>query len=431
MKNFANNKIKIIKYIKTALITFTVVAIIVVSSLFTSYKSVESKLKKSSKYNEKIEYYMVGLMIEQAKYFKNLNPWDYNTDARLGYLYMIYKDYDSAEKSYKSAIIQAPNNVYEPHFGLASVYIREQKYDEAETFLKGITDKPNQKLIKFKAEIYDRLGRSYYNDGYYYKSAKSYEKSLFYYKKFKKPPKKVINSIEEKIAVNYIYMADLYLDAGKYNYTLKCLNKAEQYMSDSLSIKYKKALALIDSNPELAEKYMYEVYLKDPEHINFYIYYDLLKKIVTKKYHEQKFSEAKLYKYRAEKITNFVQENIIYKDEVVFDVIEKNASIKKKKVTLNLRFKIRNLSRLDLRKLYIDIVFKNNNKEIYRFEQEVLNSVTYLSTYEETPIFEIKIDRPIKYSKKQPPNISADVVIYKNIKYKYPVGSFNIPITQN
>ncbi|MBQ6516753.1 hypothetical protein IJI31_06190 [bacterium] len=226
-------------------------------------------------------------------------------------------------------------------------------------------------------------------------------------------------------------LADLYLDAGKYNYTVKCLTKAEEYMPDSLAIKYKKALALLDSDPEQAEKLMHLVFQKDPEHTNFYIYYDLLKRLVIQKYNEQKYAEAKLYKYRAEKMTNFVQENIIYKDEIAFDVIEKNVAIKKKKANITFRFKIRNLSRLDLRKLHIDIVFKNNDKEIYRFEQEVFNNSTYLTTYEETPVFDIKISQKINYSKKHTPNITAEVVVYKNPNYKYSVGKFQLPITIN
>ena len=407
------------------------VAVVVVGSLLTSYKHVEKKLKKSSKYNERIEYYMVGLMIEQTKYFQNINPGDYNIDARLGYLYMIYKDYPKSESSYKIAIQKAPNNVYEPYFGLTNVYIRQQKYDDAEKFLKSISDKPNQKSIKFKAEIYDRLGKAYYKDGYFYRSAVSYEKSIYYYKKLKKPPKKIISSLKEKTAVSYMNLADLYLEAGKYGATVKYLTKAEDYMPNSLAIKYKKALALVDSDPEYAEELMYQVFQKDPEHTNFYVYYDLLKRLVTIKYHDKKFAEAKLYKYRAEKITNFVQDNIIYKDELAFDIIEKNASIKKKKVNINFRFKIRNLSRLDLRKLHVDIIFKSDSKEIYRFEQEVFNKLTYLSTYEETPVFDIKIGQPIKNPKNRTPQITAEIVVYKNPNYQYPIGTYQIPVTKN
>ena len=71
MRNSANNKINIVKYVETAFVTFLAVSVVVVFSLFTSYRNVESKLKKSVKYNEKIEYYMVGLMIEQTKHFQS------------------------------------------------------------------------------------------------------------------------------------------------------------------------------------------------------------------------------------------------------------------------------------------------------------------------------------------------------------------------
>ena len=433
MKNSVNKKtnINIVKYVETAFVTFLAVSVVVVFSLFTSYKNVENKLKKSVKYNEKIEYYMVGLMIEQTKYFQALNPYDYTIDARLGYLYMLYKEYENSEKAYKMAIEKMPNNVYEPYQGLALVYIRQNKYEEAENLINSLNDKPNEKLIDMKGELYEKLGNCYYKDGYYYQAAKKFERSLFYYTKLKKKPKETILRLNECIATSYMNLADMFLDEGKYDYTVKLLNKAEEYMPDSIAIKYKKALALLDSDPEQAEKLMDIVFKKDPEHTNFYIYYDLLKKLVIKSYNAKKFAEAKLYKYKAEKLTEFVQDNIIYKNEIAFDAVEAYATIKKKKANIVFKFKIRNLSRLDLRKLHVNIIFKNNDQEIYRFEQELFNNSMYLTMHEETPVLDIKLEKPIKISSKNKPNLTANVELYKNPKYIYKIGVYSIPINKN
>jgi len=236
----------------------------------------------------------------------------------------------------------------------------------------------------------------------------------------------LINNIKISTAACYQNLADLSLEENNYDVTVKMLELASQYSPTSKTIKYKKALALIESDPETSAKLFLELFKEDPQHTNFYVYYELLRNLVIQNYKEGDISKAKLYKYRAEKATDFVQNNIIYQNELVFETYKTEAVYSDKKLKLLFDFKIRNLSRLNLDKLHIKVVFKKDNNIIAQYEQELFDGLKELAMHEETPVVSIKSERNLKIKNKENPKFVADVILYKNPKYQLPTQTYNL-----
>lgn len=421
-------KINFLSYVTTIL--WTILGAIIFAGAIIYYAQYDVINNASSYYSERVfNEYIKNTVISQNEDLEASHPNDYRIDLHLGYLYNVVKEYDRSEYYYKKAIEKAPMNIYKPLYSLASFYIERGRFDEAIEIMEILPQKSNESLIKYQARLYCKLGDAYYKKSLYYKALQEYEKAAYYWKKLYTPGIKYMNQINDKIFNSAILLADICVNSNRVDDAVQFLRRAEHVKPKDYNVRYKLALTLADSHPEESCKYFNKLFKQDPTRINYKAYYNILTKLSDMCAMEGDTARAKLYDFRAKELLENVYQNLIYLQDIDFRIT--NASLVKRgdKYKIILKFRLQNISNYIIQNLSIDVVYKLNNQVIETYSRQLIDSSNHLLPGDSIGESTIIPDTYRKYQQTDIPNISVEVLLYKNKNRKLTV--YNGPIFSN
>lgn len=417
---------EIFEYLRTFLLTMLFVFISVIMILFVIQHQIYDEQAQQQVQDDTIDYYLVGVLIEKNKYLERQYPDNYKINLKLGILYETKKDYKNSEIEYKKAVEKAPYTEFKPQYRLSLLYLTLNRLADAESVMDKLEERPDEKLIKYKAEVYEKLGDKYYNSGDYENAVERYEKSLSYWQVVKNA--KEIKYNKNSIASSYVYLADNYLNNMRPDYAVESLNNALEIV-DAPILKYKLALLMMTSNPDLAYKYFEEVFNSAPEIINYDTYYKFLTVMAQNANIRGDIADAELYQYKLKKVKEYFKINVLSIDDLLLEYIR--ASIKPikwmKKNDIYLETRLKNISRYDIDSLYLEIVFKNGNEVIGDYFKQIVDKKSPLKVGAFSPLISLRISEPKKFRSNKPEVITAEIYVSKTEKsYKLLLTTFTI-----
>lgn len=409
-----NNLSSFFEYLKTFFITvFFVFIAVIVLLVIIQYQVYENQSTQKPE-DEEIDYNLVDVLIDKNKYLELKYPDQYKINLKLGMLYEIKRDFQDSEKEYKTSISKAPYFEYQPKHKLALLYLKENKLDEAQALMDNIQEQPDVKLIKYKADIYQKLGDKYYNMGDYENAISKYRKSLVYWKILKK--EKEINYINNSLASAYVYIAEVYLDKMRPDDAINSLEIALSIVKSPL-IEYKLGLLLKDENPELAYKYFEDVFEKAPEIINYDDYYKLLSNLAENASLQGDEAQAALYNFKIKKIKKYYKTNVLSVTDL--KLVDLYGTIKKNwlgQSNIYLEGRIKNTSKEDFSSLFMEIIFKYDNQIVGDYTQQIVDSKSVLQVGSYTPLISIKIKDKQPKKEDLSEGITAEIYLSKTDK---------------
>ena len=421
------NRDTILEYLRIISITLIWVFFVVVIASFVIRSNVYEDLDKQIAQDEKIEYHMVGVLIQKYKLLEEKYPDQYKINLNLGMFYEIKKEYENSIEQYKIAAEKAPYSEIEPQYKLACLFIRQDELSKAESLMEGITDRPNKELIIYKGDVYIRLGDKYYYKGDYKHAVLAYEKALTYFKFAKKSR---IPELEKDIASSYVYLAEDFVKNMQIDEAINSLNIANSIINAPI-IKYKLAILLANSKPHLAYRYFNEVFEKEPSLINYENYYNFLSYLAFEAKNNKKVGLSNLYKYKAEKIKKYYYKNILSVDDLQVDYIEGelhyNRFLKRYKINIELRLKNTSPSEIDSLYLSVDLTDGSNYQET--FSKRIVDDVDPLKSGSQTAIVNIKSSFPKEKGFKGVKRINATISASKQEK-SYKINLADLTINQ-
>lgn len=416
----------IIEYIRTFILTL-IFAFFVALTIFIwliNQVNVEEALRQKNT-QEFIDYELVDELINRNKMLSDLKPDDFRINLKLGLLYEIKSDYANAETQYKLAMGKAPYNEFLPQYNLAKLYISIKKYDEATDLMDKISEKPKKKLISYKGDVFYSAGNAYFYEGNYQTALDRYRKALTYYKLLKNGI--VIKKLRNDIASCLVYIAQKNIKELNVEDAIENLNEALAIVNAPI-IKYNLALLYIYKEPLRANKYFEEVFREEPKIINFNTYYSLLNALAEEAEIDGNYSLAELYKLKMKKIKNFYTTNMLTTEDLKFTDLRKSISRNRllSKYKFAFIFKIKNTSIYDINSLYLEIIVKENNRTLEKFNQVPVTKESPLLATQSTDF--IKVDSEVlKYDKQLPEKLDVEIYASKqNDNNKILISSFSI-----
>lgn len=406
------NQEEFFEYLKTVSITLLVIFVSIIALLFAiQHRIYEKDIQKQAE-EDTIDYNLINLMIDKNKTLETKSPSDYKINLKLGTLYEIKKDYTDSEKEYLKAIDKAPCIDYKPKYKLALLYLDINKLEKAEAIMDNIDDEPDKTLIKYKADIYEKLGDRYYNFADYENAIDRYEKALFYLKIIDN--RREIAYVQNSLASSYVYMADTEVSEMQPQDAVVSLKNALSMFNVPI-LKYKLALLLMTQDPEEANKYFEEVFKKAPELINYDTYNNFLSAMTDEANANGDTALAQLYLYKQKKVKEFFETNVLSIDDVMLEEVEgkitSNNLFKKRYVSL--QAKLRNVSKSSIDSLFIQIVFKDKEKIIGDYTKQIVDKKIPLLPGNYSPLISIRIPVPTDFRDVHPKTISADIYASK------------------
>ena len=403
-----------LEYLRTIIWTiFTIMIFIVILLAFIQHSVYNSKSTEIVQDNGN-EKYFINLLIEKNKYLAIKSPQNYRVNLKLGILYELYKDYTNSEIQFKLAMEKAPYYEFVPQYRLARLYLEQNKLENAQGVMDKISEKPDKKLIDYKGDIYNRLGDKYYNLGDYETAIIKYQKSLSYYEIINS---KELKNVKNSLASAYVYLAEGYVKDLRIQDAVASLNTAISIVNAPI-LKYKLALLLMKSNPDLAYQYFDEVFKKEPSIINFDVYYTFLLTMADASSLAGNDTETELYKYKAKKFKEYFQKNILAVSDITMENASGSMTIKKwsRKYNINLELQFKNISSKPLTSLFVEIVFKDNSGIITEHFKQVVDPATPLNPGELSPTISIKTMREQKIGTNIKDNVIAEIYVSKTEK---------------
>ncbi len=402
----------IIEYIRTFVLT-VLFAFFVAAGLFAwliNNVNTEEQIRQDQQ-EEKIDIKLVDALIEKNKKMLDDYASDYRINLRLGLLYEVKNDYQNAEAQYKQSIEKAPYNQFKPVYELAKLYILIKRYEDAAKLMNDISEKPQKKLIEYKADVFLSLANKYFEAGKYNESLEYFRKAQQYYNLLK--DKEILKYINNNIASCLVYIAQN--DIRHYD-----IDTAISYLEDALKlvnapiIKYHLALLYIYKNPNKAYRYFDEVFKQEPRIINYETYYSLLSALASEAEVDENTSLADLYRYKMEKIKKYYTGNILSVNDVKITDVKSRMIYNKffRCYKAAFAFKIRNISIYDINTLYAEIVVRDEFKTVYKIKKELVNSEKPLESAKYTDLFKENTDT-IKYKKQPPSKLYVDIYVSK------------------
>lgn len=406
------NQEEFFEYLRTISITLLVVFATIIALLFVIQHRIYEKDVQQQAEENTIDYNLIDVMIEKNKALEIKSPSNYKINLKLGTLYEIKKEYKKAEVEYQTAISKAPCTDHKPQYKLALLYLHTNKLEKAENIMDKINDEPDKKLIKYKAEIYEKLGDRYYNDGDYESAITRYQKSLFYCKI--DGNKKDIEYVQNSLASSYVYLADKDVSNMQPQDAIESLKNALSMYNVPI-LKYKLALLLMTNNPDEAYQYFAQVYEKAPELINYDTYYNFLSAMIDEANANGDIANAQLYQYKQKKVKEFFETNVLSVDDVVLEDVEAKITPNNwfRKNNIYLETKLRNVSKASIDSLFIQIIFRDKNEVIGDYTEQIVNKKTPLLPGNYSPLISIKISQPMRIRDIHPKTITADIYASK------------------
>jgi len=410
-------------YIKTFLITLFIVAIFGFANIFYMIHRVfDVPTVEKQRIDTAFESYLVDIIIDRNLEYAKTYPKNYAVNMRLGILYSYKKDYENAEKEFKKSIEKAATYDYMPRYQLAKLYARTNRLKEAQEIMDSIGEKPNKRLISYKGDIYKILGQEYYKQGYYALSVIKYEKAINYYEAIKS---RYLPSLQAGYINACEALADNYVEFGKIDDAVNYLEKAYKMKPDNVILNYKLGLLYFDNNPEKSYEYLSFVNKKDPQMVNYDLFYELINILADRAYDDGKYTQSELYRKKAEQYQKFVKNNMLYDTDLFVDIMKLDVFINEEtqNYVVNFLFKLQNNSDLDISNLSISVVLKDGDKVVQTYEQKIFDEDRVFRKEDITPPIVITVSEKVKNinieeEKKCSRDLTIELYGYKYPKYK-------------
>ena len=418
----------LMEYARTIAISFGASLVFTLLLSFHARSEMIKNIYLNAEEQQKIDEKIARQLVTQSDLTKDLKTKKYSICLQVGNLYETIDDFKNAEFAYRLAIQKAKPGVYAPYYKLACALISQEKFDEAETVLKSVKDIQSKKLIKFKTRSYIVMGDKYYSIGKFLSSAKSYEKARFYYDKFAKKDPVVDNEINIRLVNAYVETADIMVKSGYNSDAVRFLKKAEKYAPDNLLIKYKLAIIYSDLDPIKSVEYFEPLLEKIPQKIDYGTYGKALMKAANIADIEGKPTQAKYYRYKIHSVDIFVNQKVIYPNDV--EIILDSFIIRKPffKYSLKAKYRFRNVSNADIIKMSAVFNLRQNDKVLETITKPAANKdVPLFSNGGETQEIEVNFGKNI-FTKRELEQYVIDIYVYKDDRYKTLVGTMKVPL---
>ena len=272
------------------------------------------------------------------------------------------------------------------------------------------------------------MGDKYYSIGKFLSAAKCYEKADYYYNRFAKRDKTVEKAIDTRAANAYIETADIMVKNGYNTEAVRFLKKAEQYEPEKFEIKYKLAIIYSDLDPMQSVKYFEPLLDKMPQDIDYGVYSKALMKASNIAELQGKPTLAKYYRYKIHSIDIFINQKVIYKNDV--EIMLDSFAVRKFwfKYKLKAVYRIKNVSNSDIKYLWGEFVLKRGDKVLERNTVRCVNKRAPLySGGDISDKIKVIFGKNI-FTKKELEQDSIDIYLYKDERYKTLVASMKVPL---
>lgn len=404
-----------LEYTRTFLLTLLVSLILAIGLLKLIQYNVYKDLTKQKPEETAIDAASIGILIEKNEYLETQRPDSYKINLKLGELYELKNDYKNAELNYQKAILKAPYNQFKPKYRLALLYAKLNLLDSAQSIMDNIQERPDKKLITYKADVYKQIADKYYNNGDYENAVEKYQKSLSYWKILKNEEE--IKYAENSLASSYVYLAENDLDVMKPDEAINALKMALTLV-DAPILKYKLALLLMNENPELAYQYINEVFHKQPDLINYDRTCQFISKLADESEAQGDIAQADLYRYKIKELKDYFKINILSIDDIAIEDAYGEIILKRftKKYKINLEFRLKNISKSEIDSLFLNVVFRDEKGIIDTYSEQVVDKNSILFTGFYSPTISIKSYKKQTNDDKSPKVITADIYISKTEK---------------
>ena len=422
-------KTQIIKeYLRTVFYSFSVALIFTVLLSFHARSEMIKNLYENKGMQNKINQELAKQLIQKSDFMKDLRTKNYAICLQVGNIYESAGDYEKAQQAYELALKKTAYGTYAPYYRLSRVLILQGKMEEAQTIIKSVKDISDKNLIKFKTRAYIEMGDKYYSIGKFLSAAKSYENAKFYYDKFTKKDKSVEKSIAERTVKAYIETADVMVKNCHNSDAVRFLHKAEIYDAKNFNLRYKLAIIYSDLDPIKSLKYFEPLLKEKPQSIDYEVYSKALIKASNILELQGRLTEAKYYRYKIHSVDLFVNNKVIYKNDI--EVLIDEFGVKKGFFTYKLKgkFRFKNVSHMDIKNMSVDFVLRKEEKiketQAYRC---VTKSAPLFSNGGVTEEVAISLGKNI-FTKRELDQYIVDIYLYKDEQYKTLVYSIKVPL---
>lgn len=423
-KDFIN---ELLGYLRTATISFLAATVFTILLSFHARSEMIKNLYVQKGERLKFERQLAQKIVAHSDYTKSLSDSNYSICLQVGRLYETAGDYHKAEYAYYLAMQKAPSGVYTPYYKLVVTLIELGKIEEAEKLINQVQDTSDINLIRFKTRAYIVLGDKYMSGFKFLKAAEHYEKANYYYSRLKRQDKVVKKSLEDRLVNSYIETAGVIVKNGYNRDAVRFLNKALRYDPDNNIIKYRLAIIYADLDPVKSVELFEYLMEKIPQNIDPNVYNTALIKAANINDIEGNSIKSKFYRYRIHSIDLFINNKVIYKDEIETYI----SSFEVKKVLFRYKikavFKFQNNSARDINKMTAEFVLRQKeHKKDERTVHCVSKKNPLYSNGAKTKDIEVSFWGNI-FTRKDLESYYIDIYLYKDPKFKTFVGSFKLP----
>ena len=414
-------------YGRTILLSFTFAFIFTVllsiHARCEMIKNIYANQSEQIKFNEQI----ARQLIQSSDYMQDLKKKKYAVCMKVGNIYFMAGDYANAQIAYELALEKSKFSNYNCYYKLTKVLIAQNKINEAQELINSVKDISDKNLIKFKSRAYIEMGDKYYSNGKYLKAAKSYEIAEFYYSKFSKRDKVVVKSIHNRIINAYMDAADLLAQSDLSKEAVKYLLRAHELSPDDFNIRYKLAIIYSDLDPLKSVSYFEQLVKEQPQNIDYAVVYKALVRTANIMDLEQKFIEAKRYRYKIHSLDLLVDNKVVYKNDV--EVMLDKFIVKKSWFTYKIenKYHIKNISKSDINNLSAEFVLRKNNKELERVMLKCVNKQNPLYSFGGVSNeINVKFHKHI-LTQSELSQYYVDIYLYKDARYKTLINTIKVP----
>ena len=418
----------LIEYARTVSASFLAALVFTLLLSFHARSEMIKNLYINPEEQQKMDEKLARQLVMQSDFTKDLMSKKYSICLQVGNLYETAHDYVNAEIAFRFALEKASPGVYTPYYKLALVLVAQEKFKEAQDIINSVKDINNKNLIKFKTRSYIVMGDKYYSIGKFLSAAKCYEKADYYYNRFAKRDKTVEKAIDTRAANAYIETADIMVKNGYNTEAVRFLKKAEQYEPENFEIKYKLAIIYSDLDPMQSVKYFEPLLDKMPQDIDYGVYSKALMKASNIAELQGKPTLAKYYRYKIHSIDIFINQKVIYKNDV--EIMLDSFAVRKFwfKYKLKAVYRIKNVSNSDIKYLWGEFVLKRGDKVLERNTVRCVNKRAPLySGGDISDKIKVIFGKNI-FTKKELEQDSIDIYLYKDERYKTLVASMKVPL---
>lgn len=429
--NFKKTKTQIInEYLRT------IACSVLFSMVFTTCLALHARnemikdISASSETRQSMDRKIAQQLIESADLMKDLPSKKYSVCLHTGELYETAGDYEKAQFAYELAIQKARPRVYTPYYKLICVLTAQDKLKDAESVLKNVKDHTSKPLIKFKTRSCIVIGDKYYSNGKFLSAAKNYEKAYFYYDKFSKKDNVINESIKYRIIKSYVQAADVMVKTGLNSDAIRFLNKAEKYAPKDYDIRYKLAIILSDSDPEKSVKYLEKLLKERPQDIDNRVYGNAYLKAANIADLDNRPTQAKQYRYKVHSIDMFINNKVVYKNDIEINLLTFAAKKKMFTYPLSAVYSFMNVSNTDIIQMTADFILTYNGKQLECVTKPVATKDSPMYPYAEQPnVVDVKFKKKI-FTKKELENYTVEIYLYKDKKFKTHAATSRIPVSK-